>query len=583
MFYVRSFGYALFYFRDVYPNMTNDTNCLKWKENYDRAKEYYIIQENSYCPVSYRCDDGFRLGEWFARQRKFYKSGKLSNEKIYLLESIGMIWDANAFSKGTSIPELIIYYYIHKYFPDTIKLTNGDFLKVEIDIYIPSLKVGIEYDGVYWHRTKSKIEKDERKGIICKNNGVRLIRIREKGLPKIENCDINYFVRPDNKEELQFTIELILSNLLHKSIECNVSKDYKNIVSGKKDIANYKWNYVYSILEKRYKTKGIDIIKRGEIDASGVNLYNWLCTQRALYKKGLITDYHKEKLEALGIELNPNESEWNLYYKELIKYKEVNGNANVSIEFVASNGKALGRWVAHQRERYRNGKLNSKREKKLADLGLQFNPIKNDEDFKKSLLLKYYKENGNIVIPRDFTFDGVNLFEYVQGIKKKYVKDKLSKSEIEFFNKLGMIWNKYNYQWDVMYEEAKAFYKQNGHLIIPTNYITNTGLNLGLWISTQRCDYKENKISNNKMNKLNDIEMCWNVYDYRWKENYFLLKKYYNEFGNINIKSDFEYCGKKLGMWLNTQRQAYRGNNNYSITQERIDLLNELGVIWKYK
>lgn len=324
MFYVRSFGYALFYFRDVYPNMTNDTNCLKWKENYDRAKEYYIIQENSYCPVSYRCDDGFRLGEWFARQRKFYKSGKLSNEKIYLLESIGMIWDANTFSKGTSIPELIIYYYIHKYFPDTIKLTNGDFLKVEIDIYIPSLKVGIEYDGVYWHRTKSKIEKDERKGIICKNNGVRLIRIREKGLPKIENCDINYFVRPDNKEELQFTIELILSNLLHKSIECNVSKDYKNIVSGKKDIANYKWNYVYSILEKRYKTKGIDIIKRGEIDASGVNLYNWLCTQRALYKKGLITDYHKEKLEALGIELNPNESEWNLYYKELIKYKETN-------------------------------------------------------------------------------------------------------------------------------------------------------------------------------------------------------------------------------------------------------------------
>lgn len=36
-------------------------------------------------------------------------------------------------------------------------------------------------------------------------------------------------------------------------------------------------------------------------------------------------------------------------------------------------------------------------------------------------------------------------------------------------------------------------------------------------------------------------------------------------------------------MWLSTQRQAYRGNPNYKITEERIRLLEELGMDWKGK
>ena len=36
---------------------------------------------------------GYSLGEWFNRQRKAYKKGKLSKEKIELLERIGMVWE----------------------------------------------------------------------------------------------------------------------------------------------------------------------------------------------------------------------------------------------------------------------------------------------------------------------------------------------------------------------------------------------------------------------------------------------------------------------------------------------------------
>ena len=40
---------------------------------------------------------------------------------------------------------------------------------VEIDIYIPSLSIGIEYDGVFWH--KDKLDIDEAKNQALNNDG----------------------------------------------------------------------------------------------------------------------------------------------------------------------------------------------------------------------------------------------------------------------------------------------------------------------------------------------------------------------------------------------------------------------------
>ena len=55
---------------------------------------------------------------------------------------------------------------------------------IEVDIYIPSLNVAIEYDGEYYHR--SKMKQDSMKNKILFENGIQLVRIREEGLPKIE-------------------------------------------------------------------------------------------------------------------------------------------------------------------------------------------------------------------------------------------------------------------------------------------------------------------------------------------------------------------------------------------------------------
>ena len=66
----------------------------------------------------------------------------------------------------------------------------------ECDIFVPRLRVAIEYDSVYWHR--NRLGHDKRKNVSLRDRGVTLIRVREKGLEKISNTDI--FVSPRDSE-----------------------------------------------------------------------------------------------------------------------------------------------------------------------------------------------------------------------------------------------------------------------------------------------------------------------------------------------------------------------------------------------
>ena len=63
--------------------------------------------------------------------------------------------------KVNSFCEQAVYYYIKQAFPDAI---NSDtHIGMELDIFIPSKNVAIEYDGEAWHKSTKKIEIDIKK------------------------------------------------------------------------------------------------------------------------------------------------------------------------------------------------------------------------------------------------------------------------------------------------------------------------------------------------------------------------------------------------------------------------------------
>lgn len=86
-------------------------------------------------------------------------------------------------SKTKSITQQHIYEYIKTNCNDITILQNcKNVLKeYELDIYIPFLKLAIEYNGTYWHSIEKGIPKDYHlnKSIMCRQHNIRLIHIYE--------------------------------------------------------------------------------------------------------------------------------------------------------------------------------------------------------------------------------------------------------------------------------------------------------------------------------------------------------------------------------------------------------------------
>ena len=74
----------------VQKNVLN--NDVLWQEQYVCAKEFFEKNGHLNIPKNYVSESGKSVGRWLAIQRKYKNDGKLSDERIALLDEIGMIW-----------------------------------------------------------------------------------------------------------------------------------------------------------------------------------------------------------------------------------------------------------------------------------------------------------------------------------------------------------------------------------------------------------------------------------------------------------------------------------------------------------
>ena len=160
------------------------------------------VMPNSGKKVWWKCQKGH---EW---QQKIYHRNNGVNCPICHSE------------RNTSIPEFALLYYLKKAGTEVIHSYKD--LGYELDIYIPSQKVAIEYDGFFWH--KSKTELDLEKNRLCKKDGIRLYRIRE-GLPSLMDTSIDFVIQKDQKKDLEKAVKKIIYEILGIIVDVNLRRD----------------------------------------------------------------------------------------------------------------------------------------------------------------------------------------------------------------------------------------------------------------------------------------------------------------------------------------------------------------------
>ena len=307
------------------------------------------------------------------------------------------------------------------------------------------------------------------------------------------------------------------------------------------------------------------------------------------------------------------------------------------------NAIQLGQWLSHQRQAKKSGtisKWNEEKEKKLNQIGMIWN--KSEENWNKmyDVAKMYYEQYGNldvvvtcrvliengkvsVIKKEDSRYkDAIQLGVWLntqRQAKKGRRNRNLDKENVEKLNKIGMIWDKNEQSWNEMYEIAKMYYEQYGNLdvVVPCRVLIENGkiniinkddpkykdaMHLGEWLGTQRRKGKGGYIYNEEMEeKLNKIGMIWDKNEQYWNEMYEIAKKYYEQYGNLDVvttcrvliendkiniinKDDLKYKdAMHLGEWINSQRRVKKGQSTTKLNEERVEKLNQIGMIWEPK
>ncbi len=186
----------------------------------------------------------------------------------------------------TSFAEQAVYYYIHKVFPDAINRYKAPFLgRMELDIYIPSIFVAIEYDGLAWHKSnKREMELEKRKR--CNKNGIKLWRLREAPLTNDDYWLADHCMHVENMHDhfmLNQVIWYLIADIYKSAIGCPISidvdRDRNEILSYKKELKSKSIDIEYPELAKEWDYEKNGILKPSMFTKGSDHKVWWKCPE----------------------------------------------------------------------------------------------------------------------------------------------------------------------------------------------------------------------------------------------------------------------------------------------------------------
>ena len=163
--------------------------------------------------------------------------------------------------------------------------------------------------------------------------------------------------------------------------------------------------------------------------------------------------------------------------------------------------------------------------------------------------------------------DNENKQRFVDGLGPSGVEIKIEDYTQKISTLLSDISSKLN-NWEIMFNFLVEFKKEFGHCNVPRGYNPK----LASWIITQRS--KKNKLSKEKVTRLEKIGFEWDPIEAKWEANFTELLKYKKEFGHCSVPSVYK-PNTQLGIWVTTQR-----SRKDRISKENIARLEKIGFEW---
>ena len=296
-----------------------------------------------------------------------------------------------------------------------------------------------------------------------------------------------------------------------------------------------RWDFCYSILQEFYHEYGQ--YPHSRTCYRGIKIGRWLSEQILYIQHNSLSVARKERLEMLPgwstflIDRQPTRRTFDDYYKELLVYFEREGHIDIPQSYInPSTGCKLGLYLTRLRnirKKTDRGHLSQDQINRLNALGMKWvkreHPYR-DFDYYYQQLIKFYRREGHIKVPTRFIDPDTgchlgNFINCVRQAKRGTGHDiVLTDRQIEMLNDLGMVWQVQAspLPFDTYYEELLRYYRREGHIRVPGNYIVpENGCKLGKFIQRMRAiragTASSGFITQEQIAKLDAMGMVWNA------------------------------------------------------------------------
>lgn len=347
------------------------------------------------------------------------------------------------------------------------------------------------------------------------------------------------------------------------------------------DTLTATWDMYYACAKQYYKDNGNLEVPARYITEEGYALGSWINNQKAIRKGtivGKLTEDQIKKLDDIGMIWDSLDYFWEQSFISAKEYYLAHGNLDVPTNFKSKDGKHLGNWVLRQRQLYKSNSLTDEQVKKLNSIGMDW-MHRVDRIWENGFLeaKNYSEEYGNLSVPKNYRSNtDFSLGIWIQRQRSLYKNNKISEDRIKRLTGIGMNWNPDN--WESRFNLVKQYYEEHGNINISQKEVIQ-GVWLGKWIVSQKKAMQEGKLTQEQKEMLKTLPMEEvGRKDNRWWSMYEEAKKYYEEFGNLNIPVNYLTSnGKKLSDWIIRQRRNYKLGKMPSEHKEKLD---DIGFVW---
>jgi superfamily II DNA or RNA helicase len=311
-------------------------------------------------------------------------------------------------------------------------------------------------------------------------------------------------------------------------------------------------------------------------------LAGWVSAQRTRRSKGQLYRDRIERLDSIGFVWDwqsiKGDETWMKWYRELENYRREHGNANVPRTY---SNRPLASWVWIQRQRRQEKSSQKPLTQEQIDLldkhGFRWDP--RDAVWLEMLerLRQFKTKHGHCRVGLEAE-DTEDLQRWIYVQRHLLTIGKLPRERKALLDEIGYRWSGeavVDLKWREMYELLRAYHTEHGHADVPNR--SKTHLKLASWVSNQRARRKENLVSAEQIQLLDELGFTWQSRERgTWEDRYQELIAFKAKHSHCNVPFEYEE-NSKLGKFVNAMRSDKKRGE---LQPDRIKLLEQIGFKW---